>query len=312
MNIAIIGRGDILYDTAIMSLDSGHSIKLIVTAREAPEYKKTSEDFMRLAERIGARFVNTPRINDTATIAVIRECTPLDIGVSVNYTNVISEEVISIFQLGIINCHGGDLPRYRGNACTAWAIINGEERVGLCIHRMEGGKLDSGDIIAREYYPLTSKCRIGQVYKWFQSRCPPLFMVALFRLSANRNYCLERQNTDPAVALRCYPRIPEDGKIDWRLPGIQIIRLVNASSEPYSGAYCLLDGVRIIVWRAEMIFDHENYCAVPGQVARLDRDDGSVVVISGEGNIRLTEIEYEWLRTTRPAEIIRSIRKRLT
>ena len=38
------------------------------------------------------------------------------------------EEVIDFFELGILNAHGGDLPRYRGNACQAWAIINGEER----------------------------------------------------------------------------------------------------------------------------------------------------------------------------------------
>ena len=49
------------------------------------------------------------------------------------------------------NAHGGDLPRYRGNACQAWAIINGENKIGLCIHKMIGGELDISDIIARDF-----------------------------------------------------------------------------------------------------------------------------------------------------------------
>ena len=68
-----------------------------------------------------------------------------------NYVDVISKEVISSFRLGILNAHGGDLPRYRGNACQAWAIFrNGENKMGLCIHKMVG-KIDSGDILERGY-----------------------------------------------------------------------------------------------------------------------------------------------------------------
>ena len=48
-------------------------------------------------------------------------------------------KVISIFTLGILNAHGGDLPRYRGNACQAWAIINGEEKtyVGYSLKKIK-------------------------------------------------------------------------------------------------------------------------------------------------------------------------------
>ena len=47
------------------------------------------------------------------------------------------------------NAHAGDLPRYRGNACANWAIINGEDKVGLSIHKMDAG-LDSGPIIQKK------------------------------------------------------------------------------------------------------------------------------------------------------------------
>ena len=73
-----------------------------------------------------------------------------------NYTGIIPQSIIDIFQYGILNAHGGDLPRYRGNARQAWAH-NGEKSIGLCIHKMIGGEIDMcGDIIARDY----SKLRI--------------------------------------------------------------------------------------------------------------------------------------------------------
>ena len=41
MKIAIIGRTEILLETAELLLKQGYSIPLVITAKEAPEYKKT-------------------------------------------------------------------------------------------------------------------------------------------------------------------------------------------------------------------------------------------------------------------------------
>jgi UDP-4-amino-4-deoxy-L-arabinose formyltransferase/UDP-glucuronic acid dehydrogenase (UDP-4-keto-hexauronic acid decarboxylating) len=43
--IAIIGRTEILYETTLLLHAAGHKITCIITAKEAPEYIKTSEDF---------------------------------------------------------------------------------------------------------------------------------------------------------------------------------------------------------------------------------------------------------------------------
>ena len=73
----------------------------------------------------------------------------------------IPNKIINYFNYGILNAHGGDLPRYRGNACQAWAILNGENKIGLCIHKMVGGELDSGDIISRDYLDIGENTKIG-------------------------------------------------------------------------------------------------------------------------------------------------------
>lgn len=306
MNVAIIGRSEILYDTACLLHDQGHEVVLIITAREAPEYTRTSEDFLNLAEKFGIVCLQTPRINKaTQEIRNSRA----DIGISVNYSGIISQEVIDLFPYGILNAHGGDLPRYRGNACQAWAILNGEERVGLCIHKMVGGELDSGDIIARDYYPINIYTKIEEVLDWMKQRSQELFLEAIDKMETDPTYVLETQSKDPADALRCYPRKPVDGRIDWAKPAAAVLRLINACNKPYAGAFCDYEGEKLIIWDAELVEDQENFLAVPGQITRIG--DGFVEVATGQDKLRINQVEYKEKIIT-PNKIINSIRTRLT
>ena len=139
------------------------------------------------------------------SLKIILIFSSIDIGLSVNYTSIISRKIIELFPLGILNAHGGDLPRYRGNACQAWAIINGEKEIGICVHKMIGGELDSGKIISKSYFPLNVDSRIGEVYEFFDTEIPRLFSEALNSLNEDKCYFLEEQSKFPEDILRCYP-----------------------------------------------------------------------------------------------------------
>ncbi|MEI8109572.1 MAG: formyltransferase family protein [Chitinophagia bacterium] len=309
MRIGVIGRSEFVYDTMKKLLELGHEIAFIVTAKAAPEYTVTRDDFQAFAEKNNIPFLYDPRVKAQKIIDITSGINA-EICISVNYSGVIEQEVVSLFPLGILNAHGGDLPKYRGNACQAWAIINGEERIGLCIHQMIGGELDSGPIIERDFFPLDINTRIKQVYEWIEFRIPDMMISAIMNLSRNSRYALEIQSTDPQYALRCYPRIPDDGRIEWDKSNIEIIRLINASSEPYSGAFTYNGGVKIIIWRANLIEHKEKYLAVPGQIASIDKSTGNVLVITGDGIIAITEIEVEGWRGN-ASIYFKSIRNRL-
>lgn len=308
MRIAIIGRTEILYETTLRLRGRGHEVVLIITAKEAPEYTKTSADFRALAETWGIPFFHAPRIDeiDEEAFEAIRDMLQVDIGISLNYTGVIPQTLIDLFPLGVLNAHGGDLPRYRGNACQAWAIINGEERVGLCIHRMIGGELDSGDIVVRDYFPLSFSTKVTAVYQWMSERIPDLFSEALQRLGEDPHYVLENQSKDPKKALRCYPRKPEDGRIDWSKSAIEILRLINACNKPYAGAFCDFEGQKLIIWDAELAAA-ENFLAIPGQITLIG--DGFVEVATGAGKLRVKEVEAS-SGERMPNQVVRSIRQR--
>ena len=305
MRVAIIGRSEILYDTAERLRRAGHDIAIIVTAVQAPEYSRTVEDFDELARTWQIPFVKTSRISDASEI--IRSQHPIDIGVSFNYSGIIPASVIELFRLGILNAHGGDLPRYRGNACQAWAILNGEDRIGLCIHRMIGGELDTGDIIEREYFPIDARTKVTATYRWMSERIPVLFLRALSQLQNNPDYVLEKQSTDPRDILRCYPRRPEDGRISWNSSASAVVRLVNACNKPYAGAFFFLRGTKVTVWDGSPIEDGEAFCAIPGQITCIDAE--ALEVACGSGKVRLWSLEVDGV-TTAPTALAHSLRER--
>ncbi len=307
MRIAIIGRSENLYDSAIKLREEGHEIGMIISSKEAPEYTRSVEDFEELAKLVGCKFFRSANVSTLHD--EISELPAMDIGISMNCVSILSQEIIDLFRLGILNGHGGDLPRYRGNACQAWAILNGEKKIGLCVHKMIGNELDSGDIIAREYLGISSETKITGILGWIKKALPHLFSVALQNLAANPSYVLEKQSSIPKAILRCYPRRPEDGKIDWDVSATKILRLINASNKPYAGAYCLFDDRSLTVWDATIVEYSEAFFAIPGQILNIQK--GYADVAAGDETVlRIFQIQYNDVIST-PDMVIRSLRDRL-
>ena len=68
---------------------------------------------------------------------------------------IIKESLLKIPKIGILNCHMGILPNYRGLDSTYWALKNNDfNNVGLTTHLMDKG-IDTGPIIKK--YPIHSE-----------------------------------------------------------------------------------------------------------------------------------------------------------
>ena len=98
MKVAIIGRTEALYDTTRLLIRSGHSIACIITAKAAPEYTKNEADFKQLANELNIPFAHSVRLENELPLL---KSLDVDIGVSMNYPAVISEEIIASFPFGI-------------------------------------------------------------------------------------------------------------------------------------------------------------------------------------------------------------------
>ena len=310
MKIAIIGRTKTLLNNAKRLLENNHEIALCITCKEAPEYTVTNKDFEQFSLSNNIPFIYTSKINTSNIIERILSVGEIDIGISMNFVNIIQQKVIDLFPLGILNVHAGDLPKYRGNAPIAWALLNKEEKIGLCVHKMIGGELDSGDIIAKTFFSVSLKTKIEEVFQWVELTTPELVILAVNQLSNNPDYFLEKQSKDPMDILRCYPRLPQDGKINWSSDAEDIIRLINVSGKPFSGAFTFLEGEKIIIEDAELFHDDEPWLGIPGQIVKVNAN-GSIIALTGSRKIQVNQIRLSITeKAFPPSKKIKSVRKR--
>ena len=310
MRVAVLGRTRALLDATRAIVADGHTVPIVWTCGTESHYGVTEDDFAELANSLGADFINDIAIRRDENIERLRSY-GCDVAISVNWPTVLNQRVLEIFPAGVLNAHAGDLPRFRGNACPNWAILVGEPHVGLCIHKM-AVELDAGPVIVRDTLSLTSGTYVGEVMDWVDKRVPVLFTDALARIAGGETE-FEVQPADPALALRCYPRRPEDSRIDWRWPAEQVMRMVRASSHPYSGAFAFLEaGSKVTVWRAEISEVKGATLAIPGQVCFVR--DTNPVIACGEGFVALVDVslEDEEGAVQAKAKISKSLRNRLT
>lgn len=307
MKVAVIGRTRILLEAAKKIVANGFSIPLIYTCKAEEFYRCTEEDFREFSRSIGADFFCDLAINTPERVDLINkyEC---DVAISVNWLNILKAPICNAFKHGIWNAHGGDLPRYRGNACQNWAILNNESHIGLSIYEMEPGVLDSGDIILKEYYDLHPTTYISDVYNWMGERIPNMFLEALQKLEKG-TLKKKKQSQNEHHILRCYPRKPQDSRIVWNQRAVDILRLIRASSQPFSGAFCYLeDNTLIRIWKAEEIEHPGQFLAIPGQV--LYGKNGDPIIACGKGVLQLTEVTLDNNEDAKPL-ILKSLRNRL-
>ncbi|MBN9606114.1 MAG: hypothetical protein J0G30_05840 [Actinomycetales bacterium] len=277
MRVGLIGRTHWLRDTGLLAAEHGHEIAFLATAPAASDARVGPSELRAFAEDRGISFTDDVRISRLPLHA--------DVCLSVNWTTVLRQSFLDRFEHGVLNAHAGDLPRYRGNATLNWAILNGESEACLTVHRMVEA-LDAGPIAVQKRRPIGPDDDMTVLSAWLDEVIPQALVEALDALAAGR---LEFREQDSTIRpLRAYPRKPEDSRIDWREDAERIVRLVRASSPPFSGALTRTEsGEEIVVTRARLHYPDHDALAVPGQVCFSV--DGNPVIAAGSGMVELLE-----------------------
>jgi methionyl-tRNA formyltransferase len=188
-------------------------------------------------------------INSPEGVANLRSLSP-DLLVVAAYGQILSKEVLSIPSQGAINIHGSLLPKYRGAAPIAHAILNGETETGITIIRMSAG-LDAGDMLAKAAIPIGDETA-GELEAKLAPIGAKLALETIQRLKAGP---IVGEKQDPRLATKAPKLTKEMGLIDWTKPADQICRQVRAM-QPWPTAYTYLHRagkppLRIIIYKAE-------------------------------------------------------------
>ncbi len=309
MKVAALGRTRWLYDSIRACIASGHQIVLIGTNPSQAEYSVTEKDFKSFAEELRCPFICDKKINRREYVQMIKE-SEAEVAISVNWMTIIERNIVEQFKYGMINAHAGDLPRFKGNACPNWAILAGETKVVLTLHLMDE-TLDGGAILLQREFALSSSTYIGDIYRFMSENIPPMFVEVLQGLGEGTMFP-RNQSAEPGGSLRCFPRVPYDGQVDWNRSAADLSRLVRASAEPFAGAYSFIGRDRIVFWRAHPETLPYTYLGIPGQVVEIRPSEGSVAVLTGEGVLVLEEIQVVNGKRGPASNLIQSTRTRFT
>ena len=88
-----------------------------------------------------------------------------------SYNQIFKKNFIKFAKKKLINCHAGALPFYRGRSPINWAIINGENKIGITTH-LVSVKIDEGDILDQKFLKIKKKDNFKSVLLRCYKHCP--------------------------------------------------------------------------------------------------------------------------------------------
>ena len=220
------------------------------------------------------------------TRAWIKEQNP-DICIVAAYGKILAKATLEVAPFGCINAHGSLLPKYRGAAPIARAIINGEKQTGVTIMHVDEGS-DTGDIISQKAIPIEPDETQGTLFDKVAHLSGPLLIQAMDDLEAGAASRIRQQDTgiEPTYAERL---TKTDGRIDWNWPAQRIVDLVRGTN-PWPGAFSTLRGQTLKVLEAEI----GQGQGAPGELLDIQKDGW--LIGTGQGAICLKTVQLEGRR----------------
>jgi methionyl-tRNA formyltransferase len=169
-----------------------------------------------------------------------------EIIVVVAYGLILPAEVLSMPARGCINVHASLLPRHRGAAPVAWAILGGDRMSGVTTMLMDEG-LDTGPILMQKEDPLDRRDTTPEVAARFARLGADLLVETLDLWERGAVEPIPQDDSEATLA----PRFTkQDGEIDWDRPAVEIDRRVRAL-QPWPGAFTFIRGQRLRIWAAD-------------------------------------------------------------
>ncbi len=263
-------------------IDAGFEIPFVFTHEDNPDENVWFGSVIQLCKEVSIDYATPLSPNTPEWTSKIREMAP-DIIFSFYYRNMISLDILKIPPLGGYNLHGSYLPAYRGRCPVNWVIINGEKFTGVTLHEMVE-KPDAGPIVARQKVGIAPDDTALSLFKKLEDAAGALLDDILGRIKQGD---IPKIPMDLSKGSYFGGRKPEDGRISWDRPAAEICNLIRGVTHPYPGAFGILDGNKVLVWRALYTEDE----SIPPGVIALRGD--TVLIGTGKGCIYPDEIEVD-------------------
>ena len=218
--------------------------------------------------------VRTPaRLRGEAAVQTEFAALGLDAAVVAAYGLILPPAMLAAPRRGCLNIHASLLPRWRGAAPIAAAVLAGDAETGVTIMQMDAG-LDTGPMLLRAAVPIAATTTAAALHDVLADLGARLILRALAEDPPAR--------PQPAEGATYAPKLTRaDGKLDWTQDAATLARRVRALN-PWPGTFATLDGMALKILAAQPEPGH----GAPGSVL-----DAALLVAAGADALRLLRVQ---------------------
>ncbi len=204
----------------------------------------------------------------------------VDVAVVVAYGQLLPAAVLELPRRGFVNVHFSLLPRWRGAAPVARAILAGDRVTGVSLMVLDEG-MDTGPVLATEETPIGDGEPAGALTARLAGRGAAL--LADYLPAWVRGDLAPEPQDDAAATLA--PKLHVDGaRLDRTLGATEVLRRVRAF-HPRPGTWAVVEGERLKILAAAPT---RNAGLRPG---RIEPKGGEAVLTTGDGAVSLVTVQ---------------------
>ena len=204
-----------------------------------------------------------------------------DLCVTAAFGQILSQEILDIPRMGTINVHASLLPKHRGSAPINWAILQGDQTVGVTTMMTDKG-IDTGDMLLKAETPYIKGETAGEMTTRMAELGANLLIETLKKLEEGTLVHIpqdhENMTYDPMLT-------KEMGVIDWTHSAADIVNRIHGLN-PWPGCSTAVEGGRLKLLRAEVA----EGAGQPGEIIVADPKQG-LVIAAGEGAVCITQLQ---------------------
>ena len=283
MKIVFMGTPDFAVPVLKRLIDDGHDVGYVVTQpdRAGNRGKMIYSPVKQAALDAGIEVLQPDRISkDENALDKIRDFGP-DVIIVVAYGQILKKNVLDIPVYGCFNVHASLLPKLRGASPIQHAILEGDDRAGVTIMKIDEG-LDTGDMLISDSVE-TGRMNFEELHDALSIIGADLMSKALVLIEKGEAVFTKQ---DDSMSTYAGMIRKQDGRIDFKEPAEVTERKIRAF-DPWPGAYCEFEGKTMKIWKADTGSSVDK-CAA-GEVISADED--GITVKCGEGVLIIKELQ---------------------
>lgn len=294
MRVVFMGTPDFSVP-ALERIATEHEVVAVVTQKDKPKGRGMSVSYTPVKEsalKLNIPIYQPDKVKEESFVEELRVLNP-DVIVVIAFGQILSNDILTLPKYGCINVHASLLPKYRGAAPIQWAVIDGEEKSGVCTMKMDKG-LDTGDIIDVDEITLDPKETGGSLFDKLAKLGGELILKTLQNLEFGKATFIKQDDSKSTYAKKMTKEL---GHIDFTKDAESIERLIRGLN-PWPSAFTYLDGKVMKIWDADVV----DAGGVPGTVISEDKD--SFVIATGSKALKVNELQLEGKKRMKASDFL--------